>query len=80
MSAYRRGLMILDVSDPNDPQEVAFFDTFPVPAENSAVFNGAWGVYPYLPSGTLVVGDIEGGLFVLREAGTVTPVARPRAR
>jgi choice-of-anchor B domain-containing protein len=80
MSAYRRGLMILDVSDPNDPREVAFFDTFPVPAENSAVFNGAWGVYPYLPSGTLVVGDIEGGLFVLREAGTVTPVARPEER
>jgi choice-of-anchor B domain-containing protein len=67
ISAYRRGLMVLDISDPAEPEEVAFFDTFPVPAENSPVFNGAWGVYPFLPSGTLVVSDIEGGLFVLRQ-------------
>jgi choice-of-anchor B domain-containing protein len=68
ISNYRCGLTILDVSDPNAPVEVGFFDTFPSPAADTAVFNGAWGVYPFLPSGTIVVSDIEGGLFVLREA------------
>jgi len=29
-------------------------------------FNGAWGVYPYLPSGNLLASDIEEGLFVLK--------------
>lgn len=47
------------------PHEVAFFDTYP--ANNSATFAGAWGVYPYLPSGTIIVSDINRGLFVLRE-------------
>ena len=70
MSNYRRGLTVLDVSDPNSPIESAFFDTFPVPEANSAQFNGAWGVYPFLPSGSLLVSDIEGGLFVLREIET----------
>ena len=67
ISNYRRGLTILDIADPNDPREVALFDTFPEPAEDGPFFNGAWGTYPYLPSGTLLVSDIEGGLFLLRE-------------
>lgn len=73
MSNYRRGLTILDVSDPNAPLESGFFDTFPSPSTDSAQFNGAWGVYPFLPSGTLVVSDIEGGLFVLRESTGESP-------
>ncbi len=66
MSNYRRGLSVLDVSDPTDIKDVALFDTFAVPADNSANFNGAWGVFPYLPSGNLIVSDIEYGLFVLK--------------
>jgi hypothetical protein len=43
--------------------EVAFFDTFP---DSDAVnFDGAWSVYPYLPSGNLIVNDVTNGLFVL---------------
>jgi choice-of-anchor B domain-containing protein len=79
ISNYRRGLTILDISDPNDPQEVAFFDTFPDPADDGPFFNGAWGTYPYLPSGTILVSDIEGGLFLLREqelAPAIPPLAR----
>ncbi len=71
MSNYRRGLSILDVSDPINPTDRAFFDTFPVPESNSANFNGAWGTYPYLPSGNILVSDIEYGLFVLKENGDV---------
>ncbi len=64
ISNYERGLTVLDFANPTQPREVAFFDTFP--ASNDPNFNGAWGVYPFLPSGTILVSDIQGGLFVLR--------------
>ena len=43
--------------------EIAFFDTFP--ANDDASFSGAWSVYPYLPSGTIIVSDRDSGLFIL---------------
>ncbi len=75
MSNYRRGLTVLDISDPLQPTEIGYFDTFPVPAENSAQFDGAWGVYPYLPSGHILVSDIANGLFVVKvvEQNPVNP-------
>ncbi len=65
MSNYTRGVTILDISDPTSPQEVGFFDTYS--SSDSASFNGAWGIYPFLPSGLIIVSDINGGLFVLRD-------------
>ncbi len=65
MSNYRRGLTILDITDPATPQEVGFFDTFS--ASDSNGFDGAWGVYPFLPSGLILVSDINGGLFIMRD-------------
>lgn len=65
MSNYERGLTILDIADPENPQEVGFFDTFG--ASNNASTNGNWGVYPYLPSGTLLASDIQGGLYILKD-------------
>ncbi len=66
MSNYLRGLTILDVTNPNSIQEAAFFDTYP--GSNSANFDGAWGIYPYLPSGTLMISDISRGLILVRKA------------
>jgi hypothetical protein len=43
--------------------EIAFFDTFP--SGDGTAYNGAWSVYPYLPSGTLIVSDTNNGLFIL---------------
>ena len=63
MSNYTRGLTILDIADPTEPVEIGYFDTHP-PSDNGA-FTGAWGVYPFLPSGNLLVSDFYGGLFVL---------------
>ncbi len=63
MSNYERGLTVLDITDPSNPFEVGYFDTYPV--NNSASFNGAWGVYPFLPSGNILVSDINSGLYVL---------------
>jgi choice-of-anchor B domain-containing protein len=73
-SNYTRGIGILDVTNPNAPVELSYFDTYPT--SNSATFNGAWGVYPFLPSGNILISDIQRGLIVVREqsaAPTPTP-------
>ena len=62
---YTTGLRVLEFGDlsAKDIREIAHFDTYPL--SNSRSFQGAWSVYPYLPSGTLIVSDIQNGLFVL---------------
>jgi len=65
MSNYKRGLTVLDITDASTPQEAGFFDTYS--ASDSATFDGAWGVYPYLPSGLILISDISGGLFILKD-------------
>lgn len=61
-SWYRDGVTIVDVTRPHNLIEVGRYDTY---AGNGNGFDGAWGVYPYLPSGTMVVSNIDEGLFVL---------------
>ncbi|OKY24760.1 choice-of-anchor B family protein [Thalassotalea sp. PP2-459] len=65
MSNYERGLTVLDITDPASPEQVGYFDTF-TPSDNAS-FNGAWGVYPYLPSGNILVSDINSGLFIFKD-------------
>ena len=67
VSHYRRGLVVFDITDPEELVEVGNLDTFLVPAADVADTNGAWGVYPFLPSGNILISDIENGLFVLRD-------------
>lgn len=69
---YRSGLAILDSSDVanGNLSEMGFFDVYP--SSDSNAFNGAWSVYPYFQSGTLIVSGIEQGLFVLRFSGGLT--------
>ena len=62
-SWYTEGVVITDVSRPNNPIEVGHYDTYP--ANNNGVFDGDWGVYPFLPSGNLVCSDMSNGFFVL---------------
>lgn len=62
-SYYTDGLTVVDVSNPSNLVEVAYYDTSD--GYNGNGFNGAWGAYPWLPSGNILVTDIENGLFVL---------------
>jgi choice-of-anchor B domain-containing protein len=80
VSHYEHGMSVLDVTTPTAPRQTGFFDTFP--SGDDAAFHGAWGVYPFLPSGTLLVSSIDGagGLFVLRESvAAAVPPGGPRA-
>jgi choice-of-anchor B domain-containing protein len=67
VSHYRRGLVVFDVSNPAQLREIGAFDTFLVPAADTAGTDGAWGVYPFLPSGTVLISDISNGLFILKD-------------
>ncbi|HRX85901.1 MAG TPA: choice-of-anchor B family protein [Phycisphaerae bacterium] len=60
---YSSGLRVINISDPLNPVEVGYFDTYP---ENDGTsFDGIWSSYPYFPSGTMIVSDYERGLFIL---------------
>ncbi|WP_206484968.1 choice-of-anchor B family protein [Thalassotalea sp. G2M2-11] len=65
MSNYERGLTVLDITNPLSPVEVGYFDTFT--AGNNSSFSGAWGVYPFLPSGHILISDINSGLYILKD-------------
>lgn len=70
LANYTAGMRVVDISTvgttTNTMEEIAFFDTFP--ADNYANFDGAWSVYPYFESKNILVSDISGGLFVLKES------------
>jgi hypothetical protein len=69
---YASGLRILDISRiaEGELRQAAYFDIYP--ETDDAQFNGAWSVYPYFASGTIVVSGIEGGLFVVRPTATTS--------
>jgi choice-of-anchor B domain-containing protein len=62
---YTTGIRVLEFADLANSEmvEVSFFDTFPT--GDAAVFDGAWSVYPYLPSGNIIASDITNGLYIL---------------
>lgn len=61
---YQSGMRIWDArTDPANPVEVGWFDTFP--GGDGLSFDGAWSVYPYFPSGNVIISDINRGLFVV---------------
>jgi choice-of-anchor B domain-containing protein len=63
ISYYTAGYVVLDISDPTNPQLAGQYDTYP--ASNSDIYDGAWGCYPFLPSGKILVSDISTGLYIL---------------
>ncbi|MBK8845710.1 MAG: choice-of-anchor B family protein [Bacteroidetes bacterium] len=61
-SYYRDGFTIVDVTRPSNMILTGWYDTSPLSGNG---FNGAWGVYPYFPSGNIAVSDMENGLFMI---------------
>lgn len=60
ISHYADGLRIVDISNPVNIFEAGFYDTSP----NTGGFNGAWGAFPFFPSGKVLISDIQSGLYV----------------
>jgi choice-of-anchor B domain-containing protein len=61
-SWYTEGVTIVDAHRPQNLIQVGQNDTY---NGSGAEFKGAWGVYPFLPSGTLLVNNINDGLRTL---------------
>ncbi len=62
-SWYVEGVIIVDAHRPDNLVKVGEYDTYLLERQG---FEGAWGAYPYLPSGLVLVSDLSGGLFVLQ--------------
>lgn len=60
---YHDGLYVHNISNPMYPYLVAYYDTFSPDHHES--YMGAWGVYPLLPSGNILVSDMQTGLYII---------------
>ncbi len=65
---YTSGLQIFDIADRENPILHGFFDTWP--ASNAAGFDGAWSVYPFFESQSIVISS-SNGLFVVKQETAV---------
>jgi choice-of-anchor B domain-containing protein len=62
-SYYTDGITVVDAARPDNLVEIGNFDSSPNFSGDG--FHGAWGVYPYLPSGNILISDIERGMLVV---------------
>jgi len=62
VSYYTAGFRVFDITDPRFPFLSAEFDTTPLTGEG--IFKGAWGCYPFSPSGHIYINDRPNGFFV----------------
>ncbi len=69
-SWYIDGFTIVDVDRPANLVQVGNYDTY---TNTGTGFNGAWGVYPYLPSGNIIVSNINGASNLNGELWVLTP-------
>lgn len=70
-SNYVSGLRILDISDPENPEEVGYFDTV-VAGPDAPGFAGSWSNFPFFESGKIIVSSMREGLFVVRHRARPT--------
>ncbi|NOT38500.1 MAG: choice-of-anchor B family protein [Saprospiraceae bacterium] len=60
---YYNGLQVFNIEDKNKPTLIGYY---PTSTEfNDLSYEGAWGVYPFLPSGNLIVADMQKGMFIV---------------
>lgn len=61
-SWYGEGVIVTDVTRPQNMVNVGQYDTFNGSGTGSV---GSWGVYPYLPSGNLIISNITGEFYIV---------------
>jgi hypothetical protein len=64
VSSYHDGLQVYNISNPANPTKAGSFSTYEL-EDHGNTYHGAWGVYPLLPSGNILVSDMQYGLYVL---------------
>ena len=60
---YTAGIRVLDISNPEQPVEIAWYDTYP--QNNGTTWNGCKGIY-MMPSGKILANDKQTGFYVLK--------------
>ncbi|HRI02008.1 MAG TPA: choice-of-anchor B family protein [Saprospiraceae bacterium] len=60
---YYNGLQVYNLKDPKNPKQEYFYPTSKI--ANRESYEGAWGTYSYLPSGNIVVADMQDGMFLI---------------
>ena len=73
VSYYNDGLYIFDITDPGNPVKVGYYDTSTEPHVQGN-YRGAWGIYPSLPSGIVLISDMQNGLFVFDASDALTSI------
>ncbi|MEW5798865.1 MAG: choice-of-anchor B family protein [Bacteroidota bacterium] len=76
VSHYTEGLRVIDISNPEIPVEVAYYDTYNGSGHSYA---GNWGTFPYYQSNKVIASDMSGGLFVFKYPGQSTGIPVSRA-
>jgi choice-of-anchor B domain-containing protein len=71
VSYYFDGLQVYDISDPKLPVRKMYYPTSSRTHQNGR-YQGAWGVYPFLPSGNILVSDMQEGLFVIENVNLLS--------
>jgi len=61
---YYDGIYAWSIEDPSEPVLLGFYDTSELMHQQS--YEGAWGVYPFLPSGNILVSDMQTGLWIFQ--------------
>ncbi|MCX7877143.1 MAG: choice-of-anchor B family protein [Ignavibacteria bacterium] len=71
---YEAGVRLLNISNPTNPVEVAWYDTYPT--SNTNQFRGCWAVYMF-PSGKIIASDMKTGLYVLKTTFPIVGIEDP---
>ena len=66
ISYYEDGMKVYDLTDPTTPTLIGYYDTYPDNGTAYGDFDGAWGTYPFLDSGCLLISDITYGLNTMK--------------
>ncbi|MCB0642626.1 MAG: choice-of-anchor B family protein, partial [Phaeodactylibacter sp.] len=72
LAYYHDGVQVFDISNPSNVTRIAYYDTEPNNT-NYDWWYGAWGLYPFLPSGNIIASDILHGLQILKVGALPVP-------